>query len=119
MDMNEFNEIVEIMGINNIQMFIFDNSMRWMFDEKAVPPDPNNGYKGMDPVPMVPVSEQFEIVPNTNFLRHKEYYPTHSKWSKDKNKYYWTYRHIENLQAIVCIDGVNGTLQGHFDVSST
>ena len=115
MDMATFRSTLEANNWKECLMcIIFDNSMRWNFDqcEKHFDKDKNQWVVDR----YIPPEETLVFDDANECIKLKEPYQVRDMTNPNADKwYYWTVRHVENVQAIVFCDEDNKQIRPFFD----
>lgn len=122
MDIGEFQAIINKKGIDKLAGIIFDNSIRWYFDDKRKVPNTDPATKDKQPfiLEAVPINECFKIETDISCLSRKVYFPGKSPYDEDNKAYYWDVVHVENIQKLIFADDKNvDYLRMNFDLSLT
>ena len=110
MDMAMFRSTMEANNWKQCLMaIIFDNSMRWTFDQ--VEKDENGKIvRYLDPEEVLVFDDDNECI------KLKEWFQMRDETRPDADMwYYWTVRNVENVQAIVFCDLENTKVRPFFD----
>jgi len=85
MDIGEFQAIINKKGIDKLAGIIFDNSIRWYFDDKRKVPNTDPATKDKHPFKLepVPISDCFKIETDISCLSRKVYFPGQSPYDED------------------------------------
>ena len=115
MDIGEFQAIINKKGIDKLAGIIFDNSIRWYFDDKRKVPNTDPDTKDKFPFKLEPVPET-----DISCLSRKVFFPGKSPYDEDNKAYYWDVVHVENIQKLIFADDDNvDYLRMNFDLSGT
>lgn len=117
MDMNEFKAQLEECNWKQCLMaIIFDNAMVWQFNQRRrVYNETTHKWEYGE---WIPPEESLVFCDDGVSIKFKEVLPMKDMTNPLYNKaYYWTIRHVENIQAIVACDLDNKELRPFFDGS--
>lgn len=117
MDMNEFkSQLNEANWKECLQAIIFDNNMTWVFDDTESHYDEATHKWVVDRY--IPPEETLVFCDDGVSIKKKEKYPMKDRTNPLYNKaYYWSIRHVENVQGIICCDEDNKEIRPFFDAS--
>jgi hypothetical protein len=97
-----------------LMAIIFDNAMVWSFNQKER--TFNETTQRWEYGDWVPPEESLKFCEDGVSIKMKEYFPvkdmTHPLYNK---AYFWTVRHVENVQGMVFCDEDNKQIRPHFD----
>lgn len=117
MDMATFRNMLEKNNWKECLMaIIFDNSMRWVFDHRERHYNKETGK--MEFGELIPPEEMLIFDDENECIKLKERFVikdvTHPLYDK---AYFYTVRHVENVQATVFCDPENKEIRPYFDVN--
>ena len=100
-----------------LQAIIFDNTMVWVFNDSESHYDEDKHMWVVDR--WIPPEETLFFCNDGCSIKKKEVYPMRDisyPVSRDK-LYFWSVRHVENIQGIICCDEDNKEIRPFFDAS--
>ena len=115
MDMANFKSMLEANNWKTCLMaIIFDNSMRWTFNQCEKHYDEDKRQWVIDRY--IPPEETLIFDDANECIKMKEPFRTRDLTDPNKDKwYFYTVRHVENVQAVVFCDNDNKEIRPFFD----